>query len=127
MDIRTRNYWSLVPLTVSLSFRSHLGGSSLVSQRINTPCRWRSTQDSAGTAVCIALSGLLLTCSHCISEDAEGPEESETHLATFSSKRTAQTKCTAFDTTRDLALLQIIAAQPPVPNRLPSSVPHLTH
>lgn len=80
-------------------------------------------QDSAGTAVCIASSGLLLTCSHCISEDPEGPEESETRLLIFSSGRIAQTKCVAFDATRDLALLQIIAAQPPVPDRLPSSVP----
>ena len=67
-------------------------------------------QHEAGTAVCIAASGLLLTCSHCV---AESPEESvgSKHWLIFSSGRAVQTECVAWDARRDLALLQIVAAE----------------
>ncbi|QIX00307.1 hypothetical protein AMS68_005824 [Peltaster fructicola] len=49
-------------------------------------------QEEAGTAVCIAPGGLLLTCSHCLGI-------------------VVQARCTAWDGVRDLALLQIVAAE----------------
>ncbi|KAM0701269.1 hypothetical protein Q7P35_011630 [Cladosporium inversicolor] len=68
-------------------------------------------QHEAGTAVCIAASGLILTCSHCVAESAEEYAEGNPHWLIFSSGQVVQAKCVAWDAKRDLALLQIIAAE----------------
>ncbi|PRP86267.1 hypothetical protein PROFUN_05408 [Planoprotostelium fungivorum] len=71
------------------------------------------TQEEAGTAVCISSDGLLLTCSHCIAESL-GEYESKRHesfFLLFSSGRLVRAKSIAWDPKRDLALLQITAAQ----------------
>lgn len=68
-------------------------------------------QHEAGTAVCIAASGLLLTCSHCVAESQEEYAESKPHWLIFSSGQVVQAKCVAWDAKRDLALLQIVAAE----------------
>ena len=68
-------------------------------------------QHEAGTAVCIAASGLLLTCSHCVAESLEEYAEDNPHWLIFSSGQVVQAKCVAWDARRDLALLQIVAAE----------------
>lgn len=69
-------------------------------------------QEEAGTAVCISASGLLLTCSHCVeSTKRRGAVGREVWLASAEG-RVVKAKCTAWDERRDLALLQIIAAEP---------------
>ncbi|KAK6511193.1 hypothetical protein TWF481_000114 [Arthrobotrys musiformis] len=68
-------------------------------------------QSEAGTAFCISPTGLLLTCSHCVSEDPSELEQNSTKWLIFASGRVVQAKCIAYDHTRDLALLQIIAAE----------------
>lgn len=72
--------------------------------------------ESAGTAVCIDESGLFLTCAHCV---AESEAESRSFMAPdgqfllllASSGLVVQARCVAWDERRDLALLQVIAAQ----------------
>lgn len=83
-------------------------------------------QEEAGTAICISPEGLILTCSHCIAETEDEWEESKVHWLLFRSGRAVGAKCVAWDPRRDLALLQVVAAQPsssliapagqPVPN-----------
>jgi S1-C subfamily serine protease len=68
-------------------------------------------QHEAGTAVCIAASGLLLTCSHCVADSQEEYAEGNPHWLIFSSGQVVQAKCVAWDARRDLALLQIVAAE----------------
>ncbi|KAK6506460.1 hypothetical protein TWF506_011368 [Arthrobotrys conoides] len=68
-------------------------------------------QSEAGTALCISPTGLLLTCSHCVSEDPSELEENRIKWLLFASGRAIQAKCIAYDHTRDLALLQIISAE----------------
>ncbi len=70
-------------------------------------------QAEAGTAVCIHASGLLLTCAHCIAETEAELSFSKPHLLLFASGTVVTAQCTAWDPKRDLALLQITAAQPP--------------
>ena len=68
-------------------------------------------QEEAGTAVCIAPQGLLLTCSHCI---AESPEELDTTAGKwllFASGQIARAYCIAWDPIKDLALMQITGVQ----------------
>jgi hypothetical protein len=71
-------------------------------------------QEEAGTAVCISSSGLLLTCSHCVAETSEelGQASSKRKWLLFASGRVVLAECVAWDPRRDLALLQITAAQP---------------
>ncbi|KAK6338070.1 hypothetical protein TWF696_001541 [Orbilia brochopaga] len=73
-------------------------------------------QAEAGTAFCISPGGLLLTCSHCVAESDDGPIRLE-HVATkyllFADGRVVAAKCIAYDSIRDLSLLQIVACQPP--------------
>ncbi|KAG7287024.1 hypothetical protein NEMBOFW57_006524 [Staphylotrichum longicolle] len=72
-------------------------------------------QAEAGTAVCIDPSGLLLTCAHCIAETEDELDLSKPHHLLFASGTVVTAHCTAWDPERDLALLQITAAQlPPV-------------
>jgi len=68
-------------------------------------------QPEAGTAVCIHPSGLLLTCSHCIAETPSELDLDKTHYLLFASGAVVAARCTAWDGKRDLALLQITAAQ----------------
>jgi hypothetical protein len=82
-------------------------------------------QEEAGTAVCISSSGLLLTCSHCV---AESPEEldqpgSKGKWLLFASGQVVLAKCVAWDPRRDLALLQITAAQPESQSANPHALP----
>ncbi|KAK4121011.1 trypsin-like serine protease [Parathielavia appendiculata] len=70
-------------------------------------------QAEAGTAVCIHDSGLLLTCAHCIAETGAELDLSKSHLLLFASGTVVTAQCTAWDLKRDLALLQITAAQRP--------------
>jgi hypothetical protein len=82
-------------------------------------------QKEAGTAVCISSSGLLLTCSHCV---AESPQEldqpgSKIKWLLFASGQAILAECVAWDPRRDLALLQIIAAQPEPQIASPHALP----
>ena len=78
-------------------------------------------QPEAGTAVCIHPSGLLLTCAHCIAETEAELDLSQPHTLLFAASATVvAARCTAWDAKRDLALLQITAAQrcpPPLGGR----------
>ena len=79
-------------------------------------------QAEAGTAVCIHPSGLLLTCAHCIAETEAELDLSKSHHLLFASGTVVTARCTAWDPTRDLALLQITAAQhPPAGSQDPES------
>ena len=74
-------------------------------------------QEEAGTAVCISKEGMILTCCHCVAED---PTAAETTIGSHSwlvlaSGAAVQSVCLALDFHRDLALLQIVAAQIPSP------------
>ena len=70
-------------------------------------------QEEAGTAVCISPTGMLLTCSHCVAESSEELSENKNKKKwlLFSSGQIVQAECVAWDPNRDLALLQIVAAQ----------------
>ncbi|KAK2779282.1 at hook domain-containing protein family protein [Colletotrichum kahawae] len=70
-------------------------------------------QEEAGTAVCITLDGLLLTCSHCIAETADDFDATQSHWLLFTSGQVVEAKPLAWDARRDLALLKIVAAQEP--------------
>lgn len=96
-------------------------------------------QEEAGTAVCISPSGLLLTCSHCVSDDEESaPNPTAAHWLIFANGQVVKAVCVAWDGRRDLALLQITHAEPltsnPVYSRTnsdgvpssPSSFAHVT-
>ncbi|KAF2873084.1 trypsin-like cysteine/serine peptidase domain-containing protein [Massariosphaeria phaeospora] len=72
-------------------------------------------QVEAGTAVCISSEGLLLTCSHCIAESDEALDMGKVWWLLFASGRIVQARTVKWDARRDLALLQIMAAQPPLP------------
>ncbi|KAI1750508.1 trypsin-like cysteine/serine peptidase domain-containing protein [Xylaria castorea] len=68
-------------------------------------------QEEAGTAVCIAPNGMLLTCSHCIAENIDEQDRSKDHWLLFRSGVAVKAICVAWDERRDLALLQVDAAQ----------------
>ena len=68
-------------------------------------------QEEAGTAVCVSAGGLLLTCSHCVAETRKDLEASKTWWLLFKSGMAVKAICLAWDSRRDLALLQIVAAQ----------------
>ena len=70
-------------------------------------------------------SGLLLTCSHCVAESLEEYAEGNPHWLIFSSGQVVQAKCVAWDARRDLALLQIVAAEDLKSGSLPA-FPHAT-
>jgi len=98
-------------LRSSVSSASHDIDDVLLAQA--TAATLVFAQQEAGTAVCISSSGLLLTCGHCVadSEEAETGVGEERWLV-FASGQAVRARCTAWDPTRDLAILQIIAAQP---------------
>jgi hypothetical protein len=78
-------------------------------------------QEDAGTAVCIGPEGILLTCSHCIAESTEELEDHKVKWLIFASGQVVQAECVAWDPSRDLALLRIIACQRQPTATLPSS------
>lgn len=80
-------------------------------------------QAEAGTAVCIDPSGLLLTCAHCIAETEAELDLSKPHHLLFASGTVVTARCTAWDPKRDLALLQITAAQLPPAGDEPGAGP----
>lgn len=82
-------------------------------------------QHEAGTAVCIAASGLILTCSHCVAESPEEYAAGNPSWLIFSCGRVVQARCIAWDERRDLALLQIITAEGPE-DGLPTIFPFAT-
>ena len=67
-------------------------------------------QHEAGTAVCIAASGLVLTCAHCVAESPEEYAAAKLTWLVFSSGQVVRAECVAWDQKRDLALLRITAA-----------------
>ncbi|KAF3904592.1 hypothetical protein ABW21_db0203602 [Orbilia brochopaga] len=73
-------------------------------------------QSEAGTAFCISPTGVLLTCSHCVAEVEDGAvvsvEDIGVKYLLFADGRVVAARCIAYDGIRDLALLQITAAQP---------------
>jgi len=78
-------------------------------------------QEDAGTAVCICSEGILLTCSHCIAESTEELKDHKVKWLIFASGQVVQAECIAWDPSRDLALLRIIACQRQPTATLPSS------
>ncbi|KAI0858030.1 trypsin-like cysteine/serine peptidase domain-containing protein [Xylaria cubensis] len=68
-------------------------------------------QEEAGTAVCIAPNGMLLTCSHCVAENADELNESRNRWLLFRSGVAVKAVCVAWDERRDLALLRVDAVQ----------------
>ncbi|KAF3936349.1 hypothetical protein ABW19_dt0210560 [Dactylella cylindrospora] len=80
-------------------------------------------QSEAGTAFCISSTGMLVTCSHCVSENEEDLEGNRIKWLMFASGRVVKAKCIAYDSKRDLALLQIVAAEgaSPTTTSLPKS------
>ncbi|KAK0665219.1 trypsin-like cysteine/serine peptidase domain-containing protein [Cercophora samala] len=79
-------------------------------------------QQEAGTAVCIHPSGLLLTCAHCVADDETELDLEKMHWLLFASGRAVSAKCLAWDSQRDLALLQVTAASAAVPGESPDGV-----
>lgn len=79
-------------------------------------------QQEAGTAVCIHPSGLLLTCAHCVAGDETELDLEKVHWLLFASGRAVSAKCLAWDSQRDLALLQVTAASAAAPGDLPEGV-----
>ena len=67
-------------------------------------------QHEAGTAVCIAASGLVLTCAHCVAESPEEYAAAKPTWLVFSSGQVVRAECVAWGQKRDLALLRITAA-----------------
>lgn len=68
-------------------------------------------QHEAGTAVCIDAAGWVLTCSHCFGETEEEWRAKKRKWLLFYTGLTVQVECRAWDSTRDLALLKIIAIE----------------
>lgn len=82
-------------------------------------------QEEAGTAVAVSPGGLLLTCSHCIAGYAAEAIGKRVWLVSASG-RAVQSRCIAWDSIRDLALMQIIAAESDEANDESASVwPHI--
>ncbi|KAH8198074.1 hypothetical protein TruAng_007746 [Truncatella angustata] len=84
---------------------------SFAKHKISVDATLVFAQEEAGTAVCISAEGLLLTCSHCVAESEQDLSENKTYWLLFRSGSVVAAKCIAWDEKRDLALLQITAAQ----------------
>ncbi|KAJ9661779.1 hypothetical protein H2198_001744 [Neophaeococcomyces mojaviensis] len=92
-----------------------IGEPAIISNAISSTLIFAS--ESAGTAVCIHGSGLILTCAHCI---AESKEEFEQDHKNGSKKlfwlltaggNAVEARCVAWDERRDMALLKVVEAQ----------------
>jgi hypothetical protein len=77
----------------------------------------------AGTAVCIAPDGLLLTCAHCVAETQEELADVANELPwlMFADGHAVQAEVLKWDARRDLALLRIVHAQSSISS---GSFPH---
>ena len=88
--------------------------TKLVKRSKNLAAAARATlvfaQHEAGTAVCIAASGLVLTCAHCVAESPKEYAAAKPTWLVFSSGQVVRAECVAWDQKRDLALLRITAA-----------------
>jgi hypothetical protein len=88
--------------------------TKLVERSKNLAAAARATlvfaQHEAGTAVCIAASGLVLTCAHCVAESLEEYAAAKPTWLLFSSGQVVRAECVGWDQKRDLALLRITAA-----------------
>lgn len=83
-------------------------------------------QEACGTAVCISPTGLLLTCSHCVADDAPSAlEPPSAHWLVFATGRVVRAICVAWDERRDLALLQVTHAQPGSGPNASGAFPHV--
>lgn len=95
---------------VSTFLQSLRSGSDVLGEAV-TAATLVFAQHEAGTAVCISPHGLMLTCSHCVGESSNALPPEEEKWLLFASGRVVRAKCVAWDEHRDLALLQITAAQ----------------
>lgn len=68
-------------------------------------------QYEAGTAVCIDAAGWVLTCSHCFGDTEEEWRAKKRKWLLFYTGLAVQVECRVWDSTRDLALLKIIAIE----------------
>lgn len=68
-------------------------------------------QYEAGTAVCIDAAGWVLTCAHCFGDTEEEWRAKKRKWLLFYTGLAVQVECRAWDSTRDLALLKIIAIE----------------
>ena len=68
-------------------------------------------QYEAGTAVCVHEAGWLLTCSHCISETPTEWQADRQKWLLYYTGLAVLVECRAYDPTRDLALLKVIAVE----------------
>lgn len=68
-------------------------------------------QYEAGTAVCIDRAGWVLTCSHCLGDTEEEWRAERRKWLLFYTGLAVQVECRVWDSTRDLALLKIIAIE----------------
>ncbi|KAJ7658386.1 trypsin-like cysteine/serine peptidase domain-containing protein [Mycena polygramma] len=69
-------------------------------------------QHEAGSAVCVDPAGWVLTCAHCFGDTEEEYRESpKRRWLLFYTGLAVQVECRAWDLTRDLALLKIIAVE----------------
>jgi hypothetical protein len=101
-------------------------GSSVGKARVASAARATLVfaQEEAGTAVCISPHGLLLTCSHCVAESPEEMSDIKSKWLLFASGQIVSADCVAWDPKRDLALLQITAAQPEPQLAKPDAIPN---
>jgi hypothetical protein len=87
--------------------------TKLIKRSKNLAAAARATlvfaQHEAGTAVCIAAAGLVLTCAHCVAESPEEYAAVKPIWLVFSSGQVVRAQCVAWDQRRDLALLRITA------------------
>jgi hypothetical protein len=97
-----KQYTITIPRDMERNGTSHVVDATLVF-----------AQEEAGTAVCISPDGLILTCSHCVAESEDELDRSQTHWLLSASGRTVASRCVAWDSRRDLALLRVTAAQGP--------------
>lgn len=88
--------------------------SSLLSRNQLRPALEASlifAQYEAGTAVCIDEAGWVLTCSHCFGDTEEEWRAEKRKWLLFYTGLAVQVECRVWDSTRDLALLRIIAIE----------------
>lgn len=101
---KQRQLLSNAPATLSsLLSRKHLRSALEASLIL--------AQHEAGTAVCIDAAGWVLTCSHCFGDTEEEWRAKKRKWLLFYTGMAVQVECRAWDSTRDLALLKIIAIE----------------
>ncbi|KAK6540453.1 hypothetical protein TWF694_009247 [Orbilia ellipsospora] len=116
--LKTRDLALLQQKQRLLNASTPLALASLIEPHLQSPLRATLVfaQKEAGTAFCISATGLLLTCSHCVSETPEELKSNRTKFLLFASGRVVKARCIKYDEVRDLALMQIIAAESTTPS-----------